>query len=403
MRLSSQSNKFKSMVQSIEFIDQGGIILSSRSGIVASVVIVIIVFSAVGGYVFLTNQYVPSNIAVVVINPGFGDRSMADQAYQGLHLVDVVVSYDIRVAADLTALQSTLESIAQRSNHDLILVIGTEVGLRDVVITVANEYPNQKFGFVGGFIDLPNVASATFAYNEASFLAGALAAHLAVENDNRTGVVGIIGSVAADPTVAEMITGFLDGLDYANQTLGEVKLLPIEYVNSYNDSATAQELATDMWNPEIGNASVIFAPVRASIMGIRAAMEIANETWFWDIKNREPFVIGAEADQRYLGNPNIEIAAGPTWLVTSIVPRSDLAIYRMINATLWGDFLGSRNYARVPLGESANEGGNLENEGIGLSDLLEFQDLNAQWVTSAQANMTRDYRLMIINGSIIVP
>ena len=80
MRLSSQSNKFKSMVQSIEFIDHGGIILSSRSGIVASVIIVIIVFSAVGGYVFLTNQYVPSNVAVVVVNPGFGDRSMADQA-----------------------------------------------------------------------------------------------------------------------------------------------------------------------------------------------------------------------------------------------------------------------------------------------------------------------------------
>ncbi|NHI88171.1 MAG: BMP family ABC transporter substrate-binding protein [Candidatus Thorarchaeota archaeon] len=401
MRLSSQSNKFKSMVQSIEFIDHGGIILSSRSGVVASVIIVIVVFSAVGGYVFLTNQYVPSNIAVVVVNPGFGDRSMADQAYEGLHLVDVVVSYDIRVAADLTDLQSTMESIAQRANHDLILVIGTEVGLRDVVITVANEYPNQKFGFVGGFVNLPNVASATFAYNEASFLAGALAAHLAVENVNRTGVVGIIGSVAADSTVAEMISGFLDGIDYANQTLGEVKLLPTEYVNSYNDSETARTLAQNMWNPEIGNASVIFAPVRASIMGIRAAMEYANLTWFCNTTNREPFVIGAEADQRYLGNPDIEVLNGPSWLVTSIVPRSDLAVYRMINATLWGDFLGDRNYASVPLGENANEGGNLANDGIGLADLLEFQ--NPFWVTNTMVNMTRDYRLMIINGSITLP
>ena len=389
------------MVQSIEFIDHGGIILSSRSGIVASVIIVIIVFSAVGGYVFLTNQYVPSNVAVVVVNPGFGDRSMADQAYEGLHLVDVVINYDIRVAADLTDLQSIMESIAQRANRDLILVIGTEVGLRDVVITVANEYPNQKFGFVGGFVNLPNVASATFAYNEASFLAGALAAHLAVENSNRTGVVGIIGSVAADSTVQEMITGFLDGLDYANQTIGEVKLLPTEYVNSYNDSETARTLAENMWNPDLGNASVIFAPVRASIMGIRAAMEYANVTWFCNITNREPFVIGAEADQRYLGNPDIEILAGPSWLVTSIVPRSDLAVYRMINATLWGDFLGDRNYASVPLGESASEGGNLANEGIGLADLVEFQ--NPHWVTNTMVNMTRDYRLMIINGSIIVP
>ena len=397
---SSQSNKFKSMVQSNEFIDHGGIILSSRSSVIASVIIVIMVFSAVGGFIFLTNQYVPSNVAVVVINPGFGDRSMADQAYEGLGLVQVVVDYDIRVAADLTDLQNILGTIAQRGDHDLILVIGTEVGLASAVTTVATEYPNQRFGFIGGFIDLPNVASATFAYNQASFLAGALAAHLAVDNVNRTGVVGIIGSVEEDSTLQEMINGFLEGLDYANQTLQSVTLLPIEYVDSYNDSATAEELAKDMWNPESGNASVIFAPVRASIMGIRAAMEYANVTWFCNITNREPFVIGAEADQRYLGNPNILVANGPSWLVTSIVPRSDLAVYRVINATLWGTLMGGRNYARIPLGESAAEGGNLANNGIGLANLLEFQDEN--WVTGTMVNMTRDYRLMIINGSITV-
>ena len=397
---SSQSNKFKSMVQSNEFIDHGGIILSSRSSVIASVIIVIMVFSAVGGFIFLTNQYVPSNVAVVVINPGFGDRSMADQAYEGLGLVQVVVDYDIRVAADLTDLQNILGTIAQRGDHDLILVIGSEVGLASAVTTVATEYPNQRFGFIGGFIDLPNVASATFAYNQASFLAGALAAHLAVDNVNRTGVVGIIGSVEEDSTLQEMINGFLEGLDYANQTLQSVTLLPIEYVDSYNDSATAEELAKDMWNPESGNASVIFAPVRASIMGIRAAMEYANVTWFCNITNREPFVIGAEADQRYLGNPNILVANGPSWLVTSIVPRSDLAVYRVINATLWGTLMGGRNYARIPLGESAAEGGNLANDGIGLANLLEFQDEN--WVTGTMVNMTRDYRLMIINGSITV-
>ena len=397
---SSQSNKFKSMVQSNEFIDHGGIILSSRSSVIASVIIVIMVFSAVGGFIFLTNQYVPSNVAVVVINPGFGDRSMADQAYEGLGLVQVVVDYDIRVAADLTDLQNILGTIAQRGDHDLILVIGSEVGLASAVTTVATEYPNQRFGFIGGFIDLPNVASATFAYNQASFLAGALAAHLAVDNVNRTGVVGIIGSVEEDSTLQEMINGFLEGLDYANQTLQSVTLLPIEYVDSYNDSATAEELAKDMWNPESGNASVIFAPVRASIMGIRAAMEYANVTWFCNITNREPFVIGAEADQRYLGNPNILVANGPSWLVTSIVPRSDLAVYRVINATLWGTLMGGRNYARIPLGESAAEGGNLANNGIGLANLLEFQDEN--WVTGTMVNMTRDYRLMIINGSITV-
>jgi len=385
------------MLQSIEVNDLGGMILSSRSGIISSVIIVLLVFSAVGGFVFLTNQYVPSNIAVVVIDPGFGDRSMADQAYEGLYEVEVVVSYDFRVANDVDDLETIIDNIASNGNHDVIIVIGTEVGLAAAVDNVAAAYPNQRFGFIGGFVNQPNVASATFAYEEASFLAGALAAYLAVGNVNRTGIVGIIGSVATDPAVAEYIDGFLQGLDYANQTLGNVTLLPTQYVGSFNDSSVAEVLAKNMWNPAIGNASVIFAPVRASIIGIRSAMEYANLTWFCNTTNHEPFVIAAEGDQNYMGNPSIDIRSGPSWVVTSVVPRSDLAVYRIINATLWDDFLGASDYG----GEFASQfGGNLTNNGIGLSDMVEFQ--NEFWVTGAMINMTIDYRLAIINGTILL-
>ncbi|MBY8996605.1 MAG: BMP family ABC transporter substrate-binding protein [Candidatus Thorarchaeota archaeon] len=366
--------------------------MSSRSSIISSVIIVIMVFSAVGGYVFLTNQYVPSNIAVVVIDPGFGDRSMADQAYEGLFTGEVVVSYDFTVADDVDDLEIIIDGIAGDQNHDVILVIGTEVGLAAAVDTVAQTYPNQRFGFIGGFVDQPNVASATFAHDEAAFLAGALAANLAVDNVNRTGVVGIIASVAADPVVAELIDGFLQGLDYANQTLGNVVLLPVVFVGSYNDSSTAEVYAKNMWNPALGNASVIFAPVRASILGIREAMEYANLTWFGNTTNHEPFVIAAEGDQNYIGNPDVDIRTGPSWVATSVVPRSDLAVFRIINATLWDDFMGGYDYGGI------DGMGTLENGGIGLADMTEFQNVN--WVTNAMINMTTDYRLAIINGTI---
>ena len=388
------------MVKSIEANDHGGMILSSRSSVISSGIIVILVFSAVGGYVFLTNQYVPSNIAVVVIDPGFGDRSMADQAYEGLFQVEVVVDYDYYTADDVADLQVIIDGIAANRNHDLILIIGTEVGLAAAVSTVASTYPDVRFGFIGGFVDQPNVASATFAQTEGAFLAGALAAHLAVDNVNRTGVVGIIGSVSSDTTVNELIDGFLQGLDYANQTLGNVTLLPTVHIGSYNDSTTAEILARDMWNPALGSASVIFAPVRASIDGIRSAMVYANETWFGNTLNHEPFVIGAEADNRFMGNPNTEIRTGPSWVVTSVVPRSDLAVYRIINATLWGDFLGGQNYGAVVPGADADHGGSLSDDQIGLADMEEFQD--ADWVTIRMINMTSDYRLGIINGSIPV-
>ena len=360
----------------------------------------VIVFSAVGSYVFLTNQYVPSNIAVVVLEPGFGDRSMADQAYRGLYTGEIVVNYEFFVAQNIEDFTDTIDSLAASRNYDLILVIGTRVGLQSAVQTVAGNRPNQKFGYIGGIVDLPNVASATFAYEQGAFLAGALAAHLAFDNVNRTGVVGIIGSVETDPAVIQLIDGFIKGVHYANQTIGAVRLLPTQYVGSYNDSTTARNLAIAMWNPANGNASVIFAPVRASIVGIRSAMEYANETWLGleAGDNHEPFVIAAEGDQRYMGNPNIEIAAGPTWVATSIVPRSDLAIIRILNSTLWGDFIGASNYGGGVALDLTTGWGDLANNGIELADMEEFGD--PQWVTSSLINMTTDYRLAIINGTI---
>ncbi len=378
------------MVKSIEANDLGGMILSSRPGIISSVIIVIVVFSAVGGYVFLTNQYVPSNIAVVVLDPGFGDRSMADQVYEGLQEVEVVVSYDFRIADTAEDARNIMESIAAGGQHDLIVAIGA--ALSGAVTDAAGNYPNQRFGLIGGTpsLALDNVVSATFAQHEAAFLAGAIAAFLATGNVNRSGIVGVLGSVEEDQTVEGLIAGFLHGLDHANTTynLG-VRLLPIDYVDSYNDSETAFLKTYSIFNPLTNNATVLFAPVRASIMGVRMAMEQANSSWFSDITGREPFVIAAEGNQDYLGNPDIDIRTGPSWIVASVVPRSDLAVAHIINATLWDDF---------PEGVSYNY--NLVNMGVGLSDLHEFRD--ASWVTNFMLNITADYETAIVNGSIVV-
>lgn len=378
------------MVKSIEVNDPGGMILSSRSGVISSFIIVIIVFAAVGGLVFLTNQYAPSNIAVVVLDPGFGDRSMADQAYQGLEEVDVVVNYDIRVAADAAEARDTMENIAAAGTHDLIVAIGD--GLSGAVTDAAGNYPNQKFALIGAApsLELDNVASATFAQHEAAFLAGSIAAFLATGNTNRSSIVGILGSIEGHATVEGLIAGFIQGLEHANTTYNlNVTLLPIEYVDSFNDSSTAETLAYTMFSPLQGNATVIYAPVRASIMGVRTAMERANSTYFSDIIGREPFVIAAEGSQNYLGNPNIEISAGPSWIVASVVPRSDLAVARVINATLWFVFEGG-----------ITDHYNLANDGVGLSDLFEFR--SDAWVTDFMLNVTDDYRSAILNGSIIV-
>jgi basic membrane lipoprotein Med (substrate-binding protein (PBP1-ABC) superfamily) len=389
----SLSNTFKSTSLSNEFKDRGGIILSSRSSVFASVIIVILVFSGVGSYVFLTSQYVPPDIAVVVLAPGFGDLSMADQVDLGLQELggDLVVNYNYQTAVNQSDAQEIMEQLASSGIYDLIIAVGNL--LAEEIQAVAANHLNQRFAFIGGSVTASNVISASFSLKEAAFLAGALAALMSVGFDDRSGVVGIIGSVESNPVVEELVAGFTQGVIYANnsENLG-VTLLPAQYVGSYNDSETARDLAYSMFNPynPNGNATVIFAPVRASIMGIREAMVLANTTWFDVMPGREPFIIAAEGIQDFMGLPDINISFGYSWVLTSVVPRSDLAVYRIINATMWDDF--------PTLQEQSPLVYNLENDGVGLTNGF----FNPDWENGTVFPIIEDYRALILNGTIIV-
>lgn len=368
--------------------------MSSRSSVLASVVIVILVFSGVGSYVFLTNQYEPPDIAVVVVAPGFGDLSLADQVDLGLQELagDLVVNYDYRVATDQSNAQALMEELASTGLYELIIAVGAL--LAQEVQTAAANNPNQKFAFIGGSVTASNIVSVEFTLQQAAFLAGALAAFMSVGFDYRSGIVGIIGSVATNPSVEQLIAGFTQGVIYANtsESLG-VKILPTQYVGSYNDSETAKNLAYAMFNPynANGNASVIFAPVRASILGIREAMILANETWFDNMPGREPFVIGAEGSQDFVGLPDINTRVGYSWVLTSVVPRSDLAAYRIVNATMWNDFPTLQQQSPLVY--------NLANGGVNLTN---FEFFNPEWAVGPVFETLNEYRAMIVNGSIIV-
>jgi basic membrane protein A len=390
----SRSNKYIFTHLGFEPNDPGGRTLSSRSSIVASVIIVVVVFSAVGGFIFMTNPYVPAKIAVVVTEPGFGDLSMADQVLTGLHELggDIVVDYEYFTAEDIAEAQTIIEDAS--GNYDLIIVIGGE--LTGILETVADLHPNQKYAFIGGEVVADNVYSTTFLQHEGAFLAGVLAAHVSVGDENRTAtsIIGIVASVETDPTVAAMIAGFKQGVDYANLEWNlSVTLLPEEYVGSYNDSAEAQAIATSMFDPFDGAASVLFTPVRASMMGIREALFYANATWFGN-NTAQPLVIAAEGDQDYFGLPNIQTRTGSSWVITSVVPRSDHAVYQVINSTLWGGFEGATLQYDL---EKAGD----DNETAGVT--LTYSDfVNSEWTPDALWEIVEEVRLDIIAGIIPV-
>jgi basic membrane protein A len=232
--------------------------------------------------------------------------------------------------------------------------------LTEAVHIAAEERPNQKFALIAGESTADNMMGSLFDTEEGAFLAGVTAAlvasplNIADLESNNTGYIALMGSRSDDDTVQEMMHGFIQGVKYANDTYLTVSTRKVHIINedspvflgSYNNSQGAYEQALDWYLND--DVSLIFAPVRASIVGIRQAMFEANETLGDPIimpnnETRRPLAIGAEGNQDYYGNPDYEILSGPTWITTSVVLRTDLAIYDIVNRTLWGDFNGGVN------------------------------------------------------------
>jgi basic membrane protein A len=95
---------------------------------------------------------------------------------------------------------------------DFILAVGGLMG--EATTTVAKANPDQQFGIVDAFIDLPNVHSMQFNTAQAAFLAGYLAAGM-----SKSGKVAAYGGLNIPP-VTIFMDGFADGVKHYNTVKG---------------------------------------------------------------------------------------------------------------------------------------------------------------------------------------
>ncbi len=361
--------------------------MNSRVNLLTSLVIVIIVFGAVGGILLVSNPFRPNNVMLVSLAPGRGDLSVVDNAWEGLLDLQGDMALDIQSPEEFPETPAEarvlLEEYAATGYYELIVVLGDE--LAGTVKTVADAFPTQRFALIGGQADADNIISATFAVEEAAFIGGVLAAFLAANDEDRKNI-GVIQAVSGDHDIDAMVDGFLMGVEAANSTFNlNVSLINIWTIGSYNDSATARSLVASAFG--IYHASILFTPVRGSMQGVRLGMEDANRSLlFW--QDRMPLVIAAEMNLDYYGLPNPEIVFGRSWIATSVIPRSDFVIYNFVNATLWDEFPGGTHTHY--------------NLGSGYVNITDLQFSNT-YIMETWTNATQDYQAAIINGTITFP
>lgn len=281
--------------------------------------------------------------AVVMVTDvgGVNDQSFNQSAWEGLsalskEMPDAKVSYfESKTEADyMPFIQSAVDNGAG-------LIWGIGYKLAPAIEEASKNFPNQKFAIVDHAFDpsLPNVSGITFRVEEASYLAGYLAAKI-----TKSKKIGFIGGFET-PIIDHFEYGFRAGVLAADPTVQVFT----QYTASFNDSDKGKTIAQTM----VENGVDLIFPVAGDAGN--GAIELVRE--------RGLYAIGVDRDQSYLAPDN---------MITSVLKRVDNAVY-----TISRDFLeGTFTPGTIDLG--------LSDDAVGLAPLNQKIVTDAQLVSTLE-------------------
>jgi basic membrane lipoprotein Med (substrate-binding protein (PBP1-ABC) superfamily) len=211
---------------------------------------------------------------VALLTPGpISDRSWNGGAYDGLIAIRDSLGAQISHVQTKTPAEFE-ENFRQYGAQGYDLVIGHGFEFQDAAVRVAPEFPKTMYVTTSGNTVRANVAGIQFAFEEASYLAGILAAGM-----TKSGTVGAIGGTELPP-VKRSFTAYAAGAHSVNPRTRVV----ISYVGNWDDASAGKEQAL----AQIGRKSdVLFQNADAAGLGVFQAARESGTT----------YVIGANANQ----------------------------------------------------------------------------------------------------------
>lgn len=317
----------------------------------------------------------PLNVALVIAG-SLGDKGFNDSAKAGVDMAAAEYGITAQVveipSSDKTRYEPTLLDLADTGEYDLIIASGN--AMREVLENVSKEYPEQKFYLFDASVDyangaFENIYCNTFLQNEASFLAGVVAAGMTtsgtLENLNEDAVVGNV--LLMDMAVInDFMVGFIEGCQYVNP---DVKINSA-YVGAV-DAAKAKDMAMAMYQQK---SDIVFQVAASAGLGVIEAG-----------KEQKGYVIGVDSDQAMALMETDPEAANR--ILTSVLKRSDMAIFRVITKMIEGT---------VAWGTSEALG--MEQECVGLAKNSVYETL----VTEEVRAMVEEAEQKIASGEIAV-
>jgi basic membrane protein A len=274
-------------------------------------------------------------VAMVTDQNGVDDRSFNQSAWEGLE--DWAESHNL-TDDSIQYFQSGTETnyiphlnTATHDNFDIIYAIGYT--LEEALTEVAQQNPEQKYGMLDGYVDLPNVVSISFADNEAAYLAGIAAAYT-----SETDKIGFVGGQRT-PNIEKFHAGYEAGAKSVKPAIE----VDAQYIETYSDAGVAQQAASAMYANDV---DVIFHAAGNAGNGVnteaRNRLESGADENIW--------VIGADRDQSEEGEWE-----GGNFMLTSTLKELGRAAENEANDTMADEFHGGQQITS-----------NLDSGGVGI-------------------------------------
>lgn len=255
-------------------------------------------------------------VALIISQGGLGDRSWNDSAFAGLTLAAAELGVDVFPIESQDPVGEAEQLLRTAAEAGFDLVITLEYSHFEPLARIAPDYPDTMFAIVNVVVEGPNVVSIMFDEHTGSFLAGALAGLVTldetIDQTNDANVIGVIGGVKS-AGIDVFLYGYLQGACAVNP---DIEVL-MAYSNDFGDPAKGREMALAM--NEAG-ADVVFQVAGGTGAGV---IEAAKDEGF--------FAIGVDSDQDYLA---------PGYVLTSMLKRVDVAVYETIAMMLAGELVG---------------------------------------------------------------
>jgi len=310
---------------------------STNKSMTAIVVVVIVILAGAGAYWVIMNPPVlpenPYDVAIVFATGGLGDKSFNDGCKKGADdaKADFGMNFTYAEPTAISEYEGYIRGYAAhaqyRDAYKLIISVGFDQ--ETALIAVAADYPNQKFAIVDMFIDpanYTNVASLLFNENEGSALVGAMAGLV-----TNTSKIGFVGGMDI-PLINKFAGGYIWGANKSNPGIN----FTIAYTGDWVNTAAGKSLADGMY---AAGFDIIFAAAGRSGLGVLESAVDTNGTKAYPV-----WAIGVDSPQMYLG---LNTANDHTVVLTSMLKRVDLAVYRQFETVFLNTWTGGLKFGTV--------------------------------------------------------